>query len=82
MIKTQNGLIQYSEEEIREMENYTKSDEYKRVRIEELKEELKATDYISCKIAEGAATREEYADELAQRQRIRDEINRLEAEVR
>lgn len=46
--------------------------------IEELKQKLSDTDYIACKIAEGAATIKEYANELQQRQQWREEINRLE----
>lgn len=48
-------------------------------RIAELKELLKSTDYVVIKIAEGAATAEDYADVIAQRQAWRAEINRLEA---
>lgn len=48
------------------------------LQIEELKQKLSDTDYIACKIAEGAATAEEYADELKQRQIWRDEINKME----
>ena len=44
----------------------------------ELKQKLADTDYISCKIADGVATREEYAEILAQRQAWRNEINKLE----
>lgn len=47
--------------------------------IEQLKKKLKDTDYVSAKIAEGAATREEYAEMLALRQSWRDRINELEA---
>ena len=47
-------------------------------KIAELKQKLTDTDYIACKIAEGAATREEYADMIAQRQAWRDEINELQ----
>lgn len=47
-------------------------------RISELRAKLSATDYIAAKIAEGAATREEYADKLSERQSWRDEINMLE----
>ena len=43
----------------------------------ELKQKLLDTDYIACKIAEGVATVEEYADELFQRRMWREEINRL-----
>lgn len=46
--------------------------------IDELKQKLSDTDYIACKIAEGAATIKEYANELQQRQEWREEINRLE----
>jgi hypothetical protein len=46
--------------------------------IDELKQKLVDTDYIACKIAEGVATVEEYAEELKQRQEWREEINRLE----
>lgn len=46
--------------------------------IAELKQKLADTDYIACKIAEGAATIKEYANELQQRQQWREEINRLE----
>ena len=48
------------------------------IKIEELKQKLSDTDYIACKIAEGAATIKEYANELQQRQQWREEINRLE----
>ena len=48
------------------------------LQIEELKQKLSDTDYIACKIAEGAATIKEYANELQQRQQWREEINRLE----
>ena len=48
------------------------------LQIDELKQKLSDTDYIACKIAEGAATTEEYADELKQRQIWREEINKME----
>lgn len=54
--------------------------EDKESKIAALKKKLTDTDYIACKIAEGAATREEYAEMIAQRQAWRDEINRLENE--
>lgn len=50
-------------------------------RIAELKRNLAETDYIACKIAEGAATREEYADIIVQRQLCREEINELQKEL-
>lgn len=49
-------------------------------RISELKNKLAETDYIACKIAEGVATKEEYAEQIEQRQKWRDEINKLESE--
>ena len=47
-------------------------------RKKELKSLLRDTDYIAAKIAEGAAEKEEYTEQLAQRQSWRDEINELE----
>ena len=52
------------------------------VEIQALKEKLAETDYIACKIAEGSATTEEYADIIADRQRWREEINSLESELK
>ena len=42
---------------------------------------LSSTDYIASKIAEGKATKAEYADKIAQRQQWRDEIKAAEAEI-
>ena len=42
---------------------------------------LTATDYIAAKIAEGKATKAEYADKIAQRQTWRDDINSANAEI-
>ena len=53
----------------------------KRQKIQELKHELELTDYVAAKIAEGAATREEYKEVLEYRQKCRDEINSLEEEL-
>lgn len=50
--------------------------------IEDLRTNLINTDYVACKIAEGSATIEEYADVIEQRRLWRDEINRLESEIR
>lgn len=49
-------------------------------KINDLKNKLIASDYAIIKIAEGAATREEYADLITQRQEWRAQINELEAE--
>ena len=42
---------------------------------------LTATDYIAAKIAEGKATKEEYAEKIAQRQQWRDDINAAKDEI-
>lgn len=42
---------------------------------------LTATDYIAAKIAEGKATKSEYADKIAERQQWRDDINAARAEI-
>ena len=57
-----------------------KAAEAREARIRELKRKLSDTDYIAAKIAEGAATKEEYAEVLAQRAAWRAEINELESE--
>ena len=53
-------------------------EDIKQSRIAELKQLLSDTDYVVIKIAEGAATAEEYADVIAQRQAWRAEIRELE----
>lgn len=50
-------------------------------KIVKLKKNLYNTDYAVIKIAEGAATVEEYAEVIAQRQAWREEINQLENSV-
>ena len=42
---------------------------------------LSSTDYIAAKIAEGKATKTEYADKIAERQQWRDDINAAQAEI-
>ena len=51
------------------------------LKIIDLKDELKKTDYKAIKHSEGWLTDEEYAETKAERQRIREEINRLEQEL-
>ena len=46
--------------------------------IAELKQRLAETDYAVIKIAEGAATAEEYADVIEERKRARERINELQ----
>ena len=42
---------------------------------------LTTTDYIAAKIAEGKATKEEYAEKIAERQQGRDDINAAKDEI-
>ena len=53
----------------------------KYIRINELKVNLRKTDYKAIKYAEGEMTEAEYAETLAQRRAWREEINTLEAEI-
>ena len=43
---------------------------------------LTATDYIAAKIAEGKATKVEYAEKIAERQQWRDDINAAKDEIK
>lgn len=61
-------------------EEYDAFDAQRVSRIYALMDNLSQTDYIACKIAEGAATAEEYAEMLAQRAAWRREINELRGE--
>ena len=42
---------------------------------------LSSTDYIAAKIAEGKATKSEYADKITERQQWRDDINAAQEEI-
>lgn len=42
---------------------------------------LSNTDYIAAKIAEGSATKEEYSEQIAERQQWREEINAAEGRL-
>lgn len=80
----ENGIYNYKlvdgKPELRTEED--KAPELERIaaaqEISELKAKLKATDYIAAKIAEGAATKEEYAEQIALRAKWRERINELE----
>ena len=50
--------------------------------INSLKRELEEYDYIGVKIAMGVATLEEYADEIARTEELREQIRQLESEVK
>ena len=85
---TEDGLCRYkwtgteavlrSDEEIEADRAAREQAEYPAKRVAELKQLLTDSDYAVIKIAEGAATREEYADLIEQRQAWREEINGLE----
>lgn len=55
-------------------------EDIKQSRINELKHLLADTDYVVIKIAEGSATKEDYADVIEQRKAWRNEIRELENE--
>ena len=42
---------------------------------------LSSTDYIAAKIADGKATKTEYADKIVERQQWRDDIKAAQAEI-
>lgn len=75
---TRGENLEWVVEAIPEKTAEEKAAEAKEARIRELKAKLSKTDYVAAKIAEGAATKEEYASVLADRQAWRDEINALE----
>ena len=64
----------YTEQEIKVIENNN--------RISELKQKLQETDYKAIKYAEGELSVEEYAETKAQRRAWREEINKLEEEIK
>ena len=64
----------YSEQEIKVIDNNN--------RIIELKQKLQETDYKAIKYAEGELSEEEYAETKAQRRAWREEINKLEEELK
>lgn len=67
-------------EDIQRFVKYTESELAIR-KIEELKQKLFATDYVTLKIVEGAATLEDYKDTIMQRSKWRSEINSLEEKL-
>ena len=73
---SENGIVrEMTEEEIKMM--LPSAEE----QIEILKQQLADSDYKAIKYAEGWLSEEEYAPIKEERQRIRDEINRLQTEV-
>ena len=59
----------------------TKWNNWRSGNTEALKNELAAYDYIGVKLAMGVATREEYAEEIAHTETLRQRIRALESEV-
>lgn len=73
---SENGIVrEMTEEEIEKLLPAAED------QIESLKQQLADSDYKALKYAEGWINEEEYAPIKAERQRIRDEINRLQTEV-
>lgn len=70
-----------TEQEIAEMEFQRKKFENSEL-ILQLKQKLLNTDYLCLKYAEGELTEEEYAPIKAQRKEWREEINRLEEDLK
>jgi hypothetical protein len=73
LVREINGKIHIGKTEA---ENTAEENQQKIIR---LKRQLAETDYVSAKIAEGSATKAEYADTIAQRKAWRSEINALSA---
>ena len=73
----------WSDADYEEILRYIEVPEMKRNEycIEELKKNLKDTDYTVIKIAEGAATKEEYSIIISNREAWHKEINDLQANV-
>lgn len=49
--------------------------------VKDREAKLRGSDYVAAKLAEGVATKEEYADVLAERAQARKEINSAEEEI-
>lgn len=80
MKKWLNGeIVEMPEEEIAEMSTHNTFEILADIDI--LKQNLVDTDYVIIKIAEGVATKEDYADIIAQRQVWRTRINELQTQL-
>lgn len=80
MRKWLNGeIVEITEEEIAEMSTHNTFEILADIDI--LKQNLVDTDYVIIKIAEGVATKEDYADIIAQRQVWRTRINELQEQM-
>lgn len=80
MRKWLNGeMVEMTEEEIAEMSTHNDFEILANINI--LKQNLVDTDYVIIKIAEGVATKEDYADVISQRQVWRTRINELQEQL-
>lgn len=61
--------------------NYIQQIEQYQAEIRALKQLLYNTDYIAAKIAEGAATKDEYSSQIVNRQSWRQKINEYETMI-
>ena len=73
-IERLNGIRRFQITE----EEQSSEKELANLKVFSLKQKLSETDYVAIKIAEGCATKEEYADILKQRESWREEIRSLE----
>ena len=78
--KSGNSNVVEREQTTAEIESLNKLENASRIR--ELIANLQSTDYKAIKYAEGLISAEEYAEIKAKRQEWRDEINRLEKEIK
>lgn len=81
LVRNKSGLVyrDSTPEEDAEMEKIANSPEAIYAEINMLKRELAETDYIAIKIAEGAATVEEYIDKIRHREELRERIRECES---
>ena len=78
LYKYEDGEVKHrTEEELAADREVWEAEQTRQARLAELRQNLRDTDYIACKIAEGAAKKSDYAEVIAQRQAWRDEINEL-----
>lgn len=71
-------IVEMTEEEIQEFNAEIPPMQ----QIELLKEELSTYDYIGVKIAMGVGTKEEYAEQIAYTEKLRQQIRNLENQIK
>ena len=78
LYKYEDGKVALrTEDELQAERDAFQAERDRQNRLVELRQLLRDTDYIACKIAEGAAKKSDYAEMIKQRQAWRDEINEL-----